>query len=218
MDMRQPQLPEPPTHALLPWARVALQVPLRYAQRGQTLAHAALAGARRFEVLRHHPAHDAVDRVHGTRFYYHAHGADRWGPDAPAEHGHFHLFWDGAAPGEHVHLAALALDARGQPLRWFTTNGWVTAGRWLPAARLIERLPGYRIAQRGPLAPVARWLTAMVQLFADELVTLLHARDAALARHRGRRSLRQVLDDRAIEVLSHTDASLPARLQRLGLV
>ena len=204
--------------AWTPWAEVALQVPLAYARRGQTLAQAALAGAKRFVELRHYPAHDVVDSRHATRAYYHAHdGATRWGPDEPPEHGHFHLFWDGPQPGTHVHLVALALDTRGQPLRWFTTNRWVTAGRWEPAAVLIERLPAFALQARGRWAPLARWLTAMVRLFADDLAALLQARDAALAPRTRRRPLEAVLDDRRIDILSHCSASLPARLQRLGL-
>lgn len=205
--------------ALAAAARVALEVPLALAQRGVSLAQAALGGACRFEELRHYPARDVVDAAHGTRFYYHAHGgAQRWGADAAPEHGHFHLFWEGPAPGEHVHLAALALDARGQPLRWFTTNRWVTAGRWAPAAELIARLPAFRIVRRGGrLAPLARWLTAMVQLFADELAALLRARDAALEPHLRRRAAEQVWEDRTLEVLSATDAALAPRLRRLGL-
>ncbi|MEW6695528.1 hypothetical protein Tther_00258 [Tepidimonas thermarum] len=201
------------------WAEVALRVPLTYAQRGVSLAQAALAGARDFQALRHYPARDVVDAAHGTRFYYHAHGGtQRWGAEAPPEHGHFHLFWDGSAPGTHVHLAALALDARGQPLRWFTTNRWVTAGRWAAADELIARLPRFRIAARGGrLAPLARWLTAMVQLFADEIAALLRARDAALAPHLRHRPAEDVLEDRSLEVLSAADAALAPHLQRLGL-
>lgn len=199
------------------WAEDAITIPLAYAQRGVTLAHAALAGAARFEALRHHPAHDAVDARHGTRFFYHAHGAERWGPDAPAEHGHFHLFWEDGAAGP-AHFVALALDARGQPLRWFATNRWVTGGPWWTASALIERLPRFRVERPGGrLAPLARWLTAMVQLFADEIAALLRARDAALHAARGRRARTTVWEDRSLEVLAHCDAALAPRLQRLGL-
>ncbi|TSE35760.1 DUF6969 family protein [Tepidimonas charontis] len=205
--------------ALHEWAQQAVAIPLAYARRGQSLAQAALAGARRFEALRHYPAHDMVDVVHGTRAFYHSHdAAARWGDAADQEHGHFHVFWDGPRPGAHVHLVALALDARGQPLHWFTTNRWVTAGRWLDAAALARRLPSFRLQVNGRLAPLARWLTAMVQLFADELVTLLQARDAALLAAARGRSRRSVWADRSVEVLAHIDAALPARLQRLGLL
>ncbi len=205
--------------ALHDWAEQAVAIPLAYARRGQSLALAALAGAHRFEPLRHYPARDMVDPWHGTRAYYHSHdGAARWGDTTPAEHGHFHLFWEGSRPGRHVHLAALALDARGQPLRWFTTNRWVTAGRWIEAHALARRLPTFRLQVSGRLAPLARWLTAMVQLFADELVALLYARDAALQAACRSRPRRQVLADRSVEVLSRADAALAPRLQRLGLL
>ncbi len=204
---------------LASWAETALRVPLDYALRGMSLAQVALAGARHFEALRHYPARDVVDATHGTRFYYHAHGgALRWGSDAAPEHGHFHLFWDGPGPGAHRHMAALALDAHGQPLRWFTTNRWVTAGHWASAQELIARLPAFRLAARGGrLAPLARWLTAMVQLFADELAALLRARDAALEPHLRQRPAELVWEDRTLEVLSVADATLAPRLRRLGL-
>lgn len=192
-------------------AQVALAVPLRYAQAGSSLAHAALAGARDFEILRHYPRSDVVDRRAGTRFYYHAHRLDE------PEHGHFHLFADGKAPGEHLHLVALALDVRGQPLRWFTTNRWVTAGRWAPAPEVWRHLKSFDIRCGGRLAPVARWLTAMVVLFADDLQNLLQARDAVLAPHLSAAACAdRVFEDRELEVLSECPALLAPRVMQLA--
>jgi hypothetical protein len=186
---------------------------LRYARAGTSLAHAALAGARRFEVLRHYPAADVVDAATGCSFYYHAHRMDE------AEHGHFHLFALGAGPGRHTHLAALSLDTGGQPLRWFTTNRWVTGERWRPAAQVLPALRAFHVRTRGRLAPVAAWLGAMVVLFADELAALVRARDAALAprlQGRMRRDVDRVLEDRSLDVLSECPAQLAPKIHQLG--
>ncbi|MGQ9724148.1 MAG: DUF6969 family protein [Tepidimonas sp.] len=199
------------------WAYDAVSIPLAYAQRGTTLAHVALAGAAHFEELRHYPERDVVDTQHNTRFFYHAHDGQRWGNEAPTEHGHFHLFWEDSKAGP-VHIVALSLDARGQPLRWFATNRWVTGGAWWPAKKLVARLPRFRITRAGGrLAPLASWLTAMVQLFADELAALLRARDAALQAACRTQPRSTAWQDRSLDVLAHCDAALAPRLQRLGL-
>lgn len=195
-------------------AEVAVAVPLRYAAAGRSLAWAALAGTRRFEPLRHHPRRDVVDRQRRTRFYYHAHGDRRW---TEPEHGHFHLFRDGGGAGDHTHLAALSLDAQGLPLRWFAPNGWVTGEAWRPAAQVGQALDGFEVQTAGPLAPVARWLGAMVALFRSELVQMLQARDAELQRLVGAGSREAVWADRRHEVLASCSAQLPQRLSHIGL-
>jgi hypothetical protein len=196
-------------------AERAVGIPLRYAERGTGLAQAALAGARECVELRHYPARDAVDPDTGTQFYYHAHGSSRRPRD---EHGHFHVF--AREPGEpgFVHVAALSVDARGLPLRWFATNRWVTGERWTDAARVASLLPALRPRARGRLAPVADWLDAMLVLHARPIAAMLARRDAAIARHATRRDLEAVLEDRSIDVVAETAVDLPARLERLGLI
>lgn len=198
---------------LLTAAQVALEVPLRYARQGSSLAHAALAGARQFVELAHHPKADVADRSAGTKFYYHAH---RHGS---GEHGHFHLFAQGPeGHGGHIHLAALSLSAQGQPLAWFTTNQWVTAERWTPAADVQARLATFRIATRGRMAPVARWLTAMVHLFQPQLHTLLLERDQTMARLQQQHpslSPTALREDRRFDILSQTSAELAPRISGL---
>jgi hypothetical protein len=201
---------------LLQAAHTAALVPLTYAQQGSSLALAALAGARQFVELQHYPLRDASDAKSGTRFYYHAHRRD-----AP-EHGHFHLFAYGPdGRSDFMHLAALSLDHQGQPTQWFTTNQWVTAERWAPADEVIAALDRFRVETKGRLAPVARWLTAMVQLFQPQLHELLHERDWVMSRHMARCSKEQaqeaVFSDRQIDVLSTTSAQLAPRIQQLGV-
>ena len=198
---------------MLAVAQTAASVQLRYAQQGSSLAQAALAGAPSFVELRHYPKGDVSDAETRHRFYYHAHRRDE------PEHGHFHLFaFDPAQPHGFAHLAALSLDRTGQATRWFTTNQWVTGGDWLAAENVLSTLERFSVRTQGRLAPVARWLTAMVQLFQPQLRTLLHDRDAALTRFIDAHATHDrsaVLADRAIDVLSQTSAHLPTRIAEL---
>lgn len=195
--------------------RVA-EIQLRYARQGFGLAHAAMAGATVLENLRHYPAQDVVDPAAGTRFYYHAHGSRR----CPAqEHGHFHLFaYPGGTPSgpDFMHLAGLSLDARGQPFRWFTTNRWVTGERWHPASEVLAALETFTLETRGRMAPVARWVSAMVQLFQPQLAALVRRRDAVLARRMTHQDADTAFEDRRLDVVTECHFSLSARLQQLS--
>ena len=213
MRARQPLRPQEISHnTLLAVAQTAATVQLTYAQRGSSLAHAALAGAQRFVELQHCPRHDVSDARAGTKFYYHAHRKDA------AEHGHFHLFRYGSGGrGNFVHLAALSLNHHGQATQWFTTNQWVTGEQWAPAERVIDEIAGFEVRTHGRLAPVARWLTAMVRLFQPHLQALLLERDKAMASHTRHRPAEEVWADRQIDVLSATSADLHQRIQQLGV-
>ena len=188
-------------------AAEVLAVQWQYASQARSLAEAALAGSRRFVEWAHYPREDHVDRASGLRFYYHAHpGHER----APGEHGHFHLFVPAPGQaGEISHLVGLSLDAKGLPLRLFTTNHWVTGDAWADADALIALLPGVRLHASGRLAPVARWLTAMVRLYREEIADLLRERD----RHLGGDPA--LLEDRALHIVSERPVSLPDQLERL---
>lgn len=182
----------------------ALGIPLDYLARGSHLGLAALAGQREFVDMAHHPRRDAIDRASGTRFYYHAHAVQ--GERLP-EHGHFHLFHENAEGFSH--LAALSMDAQGNPRAWMLTNQWVTGERWLSAADWRPLLPSFQIYVRGRLALVARWLSAMVQLYQRELLALLAERDAWLAREcAAGRSPQEVWNDRQVHVVCQQPLAL----------
>lgn len=190
---------------------LAVSIPLGYAQRGRNLAWAALAGANQFQPMVHHPRRDVVDPQAKTRFFYHAHPV---ADDALQEHGHFHLFHE--APQGFSHLAGLSLDAQGRPLRWFCTNQWVTGEHWRPASRWRSVLHGFGVQTQGRLAPVARWLQAMVSLYRDELQDLLHERDAVLAHSTHSAAQRQVFfNNRQLHILCSLPISLRGKVNSL---
>jgi hypothetical protein len=200
---------EPLLHA----AHEALGIPLRYAQAGSSLALAAMAGATQCIELAHYPRQDVVDTHHGTRFYYHAHASRR---RPGSEHGHFHLFAQGSQPGDFTHLAGISLDPQGQPIRLFTVNRWVTGETWQQAAEIELDLARFAVHTRGRMAPVARWLTAMVRLFLPQLVQLVRRRDAVMARRSARQAWETLCEDRRLDVVTESRISLSRRIQQLG--
>ena len=193
---------------LMAAALTAVNVPLYYAKRGSNLALAAMSGERQGIYLAHYPAKDVIDPVHHTRFYYHCHRQPR------LEHGHFHIFVNDREPGSFMHLAALSLSAKGEPLRWFSTNAWVTGEHLQPADKVVALLATFQVQTHGRLAPISRWLSAMVQLFRPQLEQLLLRRDVLMQRQCQRQAWTALCEDRRIDVISQCNAALPRRIQQ----
>ena len=117
---------------------------------------------------------------------------------------------------EVCHLVAIALDGRGEPVRLFTTNRWVTGETWYRADDVIGMLKRFRVGGEHPSALVNRWLGALVRLFAGDIAALLEARDKAIQAYRWRwRS--NVLEDPRLEIPSSLAIDLDARLAAVEL-
>ncbi len=146
---------------------------------------------------------------HG-RVYYHSHPL----ADArPAEHGHFHVFLHherGTGKEDWAHLAALAMDREGQPVRWFATNRWVTGGDWGERGWLLAGVD--RLAPEREATLLQRWLAAMLRLYRPELEVLLEARDARLADLRATSCGGELKDDRRVYELAQVPVDLVAKL------
>jgi hypothetical protein len=141
------------------------------------------------------------------RGYYHSHGRSL---QQPREHGHFHLFTGGA--GDWIHVAALGMDSDGQPLRWFATNRWVTAGPWGERGELLRAID--RLRPSGEPGLLGAWLAALLGLYRDDIDALLAQRDARLVRHQCRHPDRAALEDRSLYELASSRVQLTRRLQR----
>ncbi|MFI4947634.1 MAG: DUF6969 family protein [Alphaproteobacteria bacterium] len=115
---------------------------------------------------------------------------------------------------EVCHLVALAVDGRGDPLRLFTTNRWVTGETWYCAEDVIRMLARFRVRGDRPSALLNRWIGALVGLFQPEISTLLKARDRAILEQRWRWR-GNVLEDPRLEITSSLDIDLDARLARV---
>lgn len=107
------------------------------------------------------------------------------------------------------HLVAIAMDSTGTPLRFFTTNRWVTGETWYPAADVTAMLDRFILGPVGPSPLLDRWLTALLGLYRPLLGDLLAKRDAAIMDWRRRRRAKvHVFEDRRLEITSTLDVDL----------
>ncbi|TPQ31720.1 hypothetical protein C2U69_28090 [Cupriavidus pinatubonensis] len=190
-----------------------------YAAHGGNVALAALAGSSTFVEWNHYPAADIRDKETGSVAYYHAHSAVERLED---EHGHFHIFVSsgdkerrGIGTG-YSHLIGISVTARGEALRLFTTNRWVTGEDWIPASRLAELSEDFGLVTTGRLAPVARWLTAMTCIYSADIGALLEDRDAIMAAHARRNGTEAALQDRSIHIITEKPVNVPERLLQIN--
>ena len=112
---------------------------------------------------------------------------------------------------EVCHLVALAVDGRGEPLRLFTTNRWVTGETWYRADDVIQMLDRFRVHGDRPSTLLNRWIGALLCLYRPEIARLLRARDRAIVEQRWRWR-GNVLEDPRFEITSSLDINLDARL------
>lgn len=196
-------------------AQTIIRVMSQLASRQSSLCVSALAGAEKFEEWRHYPVNDAVDRRHGTEFYYHAHAANERLAD---EHGHFHVFARTHQASRFHHLVAISLNPHGLPTRLFLTNQWVTGESWVGVDRVVPLVERFDCQLSGRLAPVAKWITAMIHIYMKEILALHQqrqnwaVRDAGSASHQRKR-----LRDTRYGVVAQKKINLPQRLVMLGV-
>jgi hypothetical protein len=170
----------------------------------------------------HYPRGDVYDFSSHAQYYFHCH--------RDGEQGHFHTFlrprgmppgirpadpadWRGLADNDALsHLVAVSLDERGEAIRLFTTNRWVTAETWYRAADVCAMLPCFHIGHDHPSALANDWITALLALFRPQIEGLLEERDACLERQRGVPSGVPPFEDRDLEVTSHMSIDVAAQI------
>lgn len=186
------------------------------------------------------PEGEAYDASSHTQYFYHRHQTPGADTQAEHGHFHLFLRAEGmptgvaplvlpelavadapvppqAAPAkrggrdEVSHLVAIALDRRGEPVRLFTTNRWVTGETWYRAEDVITMLDRFSIERGGGSAMLNRWLGAVVRLFRPEIAALLRQRDAAIVGWRRRRR-GNVFEDPSFEIPSGLAVDLDERL------
>ena len=188
---------------------------------------------------RHYPAGEVYDPHSHAQYFYHAHPA-ALRIAGEHGHFHTFLRAEGmpagstplvlpetalaelpappqAAPLRHglreevSHLVAVALDERGEPVRLFTTNRWVTGETWYRADDVIGMLDRFTLGDGAGPVQVNRWLAALVRLFRPQVEALLRLRDRAVMDWRRRRRS-NVFEDTRLEVVSSLDIDLAAQL------
>ena len=146
------------------------------------------------------------------RVYYHSHTL---ATASASEHGHFHIFvasGDDSVAVQWTHLAGLAMDQEGQPLRWFVTNRWVTSGPWGRRDVLLAEIECLQPTAGDSL--LTQWLVAMVCLYKADIAALLDARDDSILKAMHHASMDKVLTDRSLYELAEIRIELLHRLQK----
>jgi len=149
----------------------------------------------------------------GLGYFYHSHGPEQ---SRRGEHGHFHLFAQqldcrGHASGDsYAHLVGIAVDATGAPLRVFTTNLWVTAGRWRCAAFICSELKRFARNVSRPDSGPERWIGSILSLYPAEVRKVLRLREQRVGHWRRERMAERRLADRRIHTLSSISLALSA--------
>ncbi len=180
----------------------------------------------------HFPPGDVYDQETHGQFYYHAHPANQ---RFEGEHGHFHTFLRPKGMPKSVspasvpdfqkpkgdndalsHLIAISMTGAGLPLRLFSVNRWVTGEIWYVADDVIKMLEHFEIDHARPSWPVNRWITAMVRLFRPQIRELLEMRDQTVASWQGARSVKNVYEDRDLEVTSFVDIDIDRQVEAIA--
>jgi hypothetical protein len=118
---------------------------------------------------------------------------------------------------EVSHLVAIAVDSRGEPIRLFTTNRWVTGETWYRADDVIRMVDRFAVTGVEPSELLNRWVGATLRLFRPQIATLLQMRDETVMAWRRRRRT-HVFEDPALEITSSLDIDLGAQLAFLDRV
>ena len=118
---------------------------------------------------------------------------------------------------EVSHLVAIAVDRRGEPIRLFTTNRWVTGETWYRADDVIRMLDRFVITEAQPSETLNRWVVAILRLFRPQIAALLRMRDETVMAWRRRRRT-HVFEDPGLEITSSLDIEMEAQLAFLDWV
>ena len=208
--------------------------------RNRNVVSEVTAGEATLPEWRHYPEGEAYDPKSHAQYFYHSHPASER-PPREHGHFHTFLRAEGMPPGvaplllpeiavadvgalppqaaplkrgtreEVSHLVAIAVDARGEPIRLFTTNRWVTGETWYRADDVILMLACFAVEAAEPSATVNRWVSAMLRLFHPQISALIRARDnMIMTRRRHRRT--HVFEDPTLEITSSLEISLDTQL------
>ncbi len=178
----------------------------------------------------HYPEGDVYDAYSHAQYYYHAHPKD----ERPGEHGHFHTFLrpkgmpPGMAPaplpdfappeGENdalSHLVAVSMDKRGDAIKLFTTNRWVTGEVWYAADDVMRMLNYFVIDHVRPCWAINLWLSNLLILFRPQIRSLVERRDEVIAAWARDHPGENVYEDRDLEVTSETEISVPDQMNAI---
>ena len=200
---------------------------------GDNVVGELLRGNGTFYEWDHYPKGDVYDAETHAQYYYHAHPPEE---RFEGEHGHFHTFLrpkgmplgvrpapvpKAEPPAESdndalSHLIAIAMDAKGFPIRLFTVNRWVTGETWYVAQDVISMLDCFEIRHARPSWPANRWITAMLRLFRPQVEQLIRERDTCVVEWQRKHAPKDVYEERKLEVTSYVDIDIERQAEQIA--
>lgn len=196
---------------------------------GSHVVSEVLKGQGVFSTMEHYPLSDAFDEETYSQYYYHTHRG--------GEHGHFHLFLRqggmeiGTIPllydernlklddiQTFAHLVAISMDDQGVPIGLFTVNRWVTGEDWYGAEDLKKMIHRFSVNHAYPSYVVNRWLKVMLILFRPQIEDLIDTRDQILRKNQNGISLKALLEEQELEVLSEEKISIETQIKVIRIV
>jgi hypothetical protein len=197
---------------------------------GKSILHYVLKRKTKYINLKHYPEGDRIDDISGAQYFYHCHRENK----ASREHGHFHCFlrykhiakaikpaklpdWDIYLENPMTHLVAIAMNLRGEPIRLFTVNRWVTSEIWYEACQVEKLLKRFRMQEDGDTywSVLDRWIEGMLHLFAPQVIWLQQARDRCIDDYRLQNGVDNPLIDQNLEELSTIAIDLKKQVEWL---
>ena len=194
---------------------------------GDSVVSEVLREHKTFYEWDHYPKGDVFDGQSHSQYFYHAHP----GGFRDTEHGHFHTFVRakgmprGMKPMRRksrdkwpmgddalTHVVAISMGLKGQPLRLFTTNRWVTGETWYRGDDVAKVIGRFVIDHARPSWPTNRWVGAMVRLFWPQIMLLLKARDQVIESWTSQNPGKDTLEDRRLEVVSQAEVAIEAQI------
>ena len=194
---------------------------------GNSVVSEVLREHKTFYEWDHYPKGDVFDGQSHSQYFYHAHP----GGFRDTEHGHFHTFVRakgmprGMKPMRRksrdkwpmgddalTHVVAISMGLKGQPLRLFTTNRWVTGETWYRGDDVAKVIGRFVIDHARPSWPTNRWVGAMVRLFWPQIILLLKARDQVIESWTSQNPGKDTLEDRRLEVVSQAEVAIEAQI------
>ena len=159
------------------WASRLMQCMNDMGERHTNSVLLTLAGTKTIKPYQRYPETPYYFGNNHWRAFYHCHPSPE---NIAGEHGHYHFFTRENQKDEWSHVIAMGMNDVGQPTRLFTTNLWVTDGKWFDAKRLIPQLAILANSQDESLA--TSWLKYVLLLFQFEISELLVVRDTKVER------------------------------------
>lgn len=205
---------------LLRWAKQVLHAQHHIQTiSGSSILQETLNNLPRHHAMQHYPLGDRIDYQQGGQYFYHCHRENF----TTTEHGHFHCFLRQTAIPKHIrrrpglnwrpqssmtHLVAIGMDQRGQPIRLFTVNRWVTDETWHDARHIRNLVKRFKLSinDASSWQLIDQWVEGMVHLFTPHILWLHQQRDKLMGQH-------QDYEDHAIEELSSITINLPEHIQ-----